>query len=105
LLTFFSSLLVLRYYMALKKGLKVLVKASLTGTLLATMLFLPGLFMVLGGMKYDEQVFNLRSAGVSSSLLFVSVAGAYVTPHTLNGNGACAHIMGQSFCLPNSFSL
>lgn len=66
--------------MALKKGLKVLVKASLTGTLLATMLFLPGLFMVLGGMKYDEQVFNLRSAGVSSSLLFVSVAGACVTP-------------------------
>lgn len=41
------------------------------------MLFLPGLFMVIGGLKYDEQKFNLRSAGVSSSLLFVSVAGAY----------------------------
>lgn len=66
-----------RYYQALEKGLKVLVKASLTGTLLATMLFLPGLFMVMGGLKFQEQRFNLRSAGVSSSLLFVSVAGAY----------------------------
>eukprot|EP00038_Savillea_parva_P018421 m.23605 g.23605 ORF g.23605 m.23605 type:complete len:783 (+) comp4088_c0_seq2:273-2621(+) len=75
--TFGSVVELIIYYQALQKGLKVLVKASLTGTLLATMLFLPGLFMVIGGLKYDEQRFNLRSAGVSSSLLFVSVAGAY----------------------------
>jgi len=75
--TFGSIVELILYYQALEKGLKVLVKASLTGTLLATMLFLPGLFMVIGGLKYDEQRFNLRSAGVSSSLLFVSVAGAY----------------------------
>ena len=34
--------------------------------------------MAFGGLQFEQQRFNLRSAGVSSSLLFVSVAGAYV---------------------------
>ena len=54
-----------------------IVKAALTGTLLATMLFIPGLCMIIGGLKHREQRFNWRSAGVSSSLLFVSVAGSF----------------------------
>ncbi|CAH1246765.1 Hypp7776 [Branchiostoma lanceolatum] len=54
-----------------------LVKSALTGTLLGTMLFIPGLCMIIGGLKHHEQFFNLRSAGVSSTLLFVSVAGAF----------------------------
>eukprot|EP00117_Sycon_ciliatum_P035416 scpid30741/ scgid26858/ Low affinity vacuolar monovalent cation/H(+) antiporter; Vacuolar Na(+)/H(+) exchanger len=56
---------------------EAIVKAALTGTLLATMLFIPGLCMIVGGLKHREQRFNWRSAGVSSSLLFVSVAGSY----------------------------
>ena len=31
--------------------------------------------MVIGGVKHSTQTFNPRSAGVSSALLFVSVAG------------------------------
>ena len=54
-----------------------IVKSSLTGSLLLTMLLLPGLCMVVGGMKYPEQNFNARSAGVSSTLLFVSIVGAF----------------------------
>eukprot|EP00040_Diaphanoeca_grandis_P040161 m.261439 g.261439 ORF g.261439 m.261439 type:complete len:809 (+) comp42159_c0_seq1:124-2550(+) len=75
--TFGSVVEIILYYFSLKKGLRKLVKASLTGTLLATMLFIPGICMVIGGLKFEQQHFNLRSAGVSSSLLFVSVAGAY----------------------------
>ncbi|XP_033118382.1 putative cation exchanger C521.04c [Anneissia japonica] len=54
-----------------------LVKSALTGTLLATMLLIPGISMVIGGIKHREQRFNMHSAGVSSSLLFISVAGAF----------------------------
>ncbi|KAI6655153.1 Cation exchanger [Oopsacas minuta] len=54
-----------------------IVKNSLTGSLLLTMLLLPGLCMVVGGIKYPEQNFNARSAGVSSTLLFVSIVGAF----------------------------
>lgn len=75
--TFGSLVEIILYYFALKRGLRKMVRASLTGTLLATMLFIPGICMVIGGLKYEQQRFNLRSAGVSSSLLFVSVAGAY----------------------------
>eukprot|EP00039_Didymoeca_costata_P025075 m.12250 g.12250 ORF g.12250 m.12250 type:complete len:737 (-) comp4622_c0_seq2:734-2944(-) len=75
--TFGSIVELILYYVALKKGLRKLVKASLTGTLLGTMLFIPGLCMIIGGIKFREQRFNWRSAGVSSALLFVSIAGAY----------------------------
>ncbi|XP_013395905.1 putative cation exchanger C521.04c [Lingula anatina] len=78
-----------------------LVKSALAGTLLGTMLLVPvtfavahhelhfdkcphvshpviqGLCMIIGGLKHRLQVFNPRSVGVSSSLLFVSVAGAF----------------------------
>ena len=54
-----------------------IVKNSLTGSLLLTMLLLPGLCMVVGGIRYPEQNFNARSAGVSSTLLFVSIVGAF----------------------------
>nr|XP_006812228.1 PREDICTED: low affinity vacuolar monovalent cation/H(+) antiporter-like [Saccoglossus kowalevskii] len=54
-----------------------LVKSALTGTILATLLFIPGLCMILGGIKHHEQAFNWRSAGVTASLLFVCIAGAF----------------------------
>ncbi|XP_071954923.1 uncharacterized protein [Antedon mediterranea] len=54
-----------------------LVRSALTGTLLATMLLIPGISMVVGGVMHSEQRFNMHSAGVGSSLLFISVAGAF----------------------------
>lgn len=41
------------------------------------MLLLPGLSMILGGLKYKEQKFNPVAAGVGSILLFISVIGAF----------------------------
>ncbi|ELT88185.1 hypothetical protein CAPTEDRAFT_144591 [Capitella teleta] len=54
-----------------------LVKSALVGTLLATTLLIPGISMVIGGLKHQNQVFNYRSAGITATLLFVSVAGAF----------------------------
>lgn len=36
-----------------------------------------GICMIIGGLKHREQRFNSRSAGVSSSLLFISVGGEH----------------------------
>ncbi|KAK2169717.1 hypothetical protein LSH36_7g02022 [Paralvinella palmiformis] len=49
----------------------------LLGTLLATTLLIPGLAMVVGGIKHRSQRFNPTSAGVTATLLFVSVAAVF----------------------------
>uniref|UniRef100_A0A8D0G4H8 VNX1 protein n=1 Tax=Sphenodon punctatus TaxID=8508 RepID=A0A8D0G4H8_SPHPU len=81
----FGSITELTFYItALIKGAREgnkcyeeIVKAALTGTLLGCVLFVPGLCMVIGGIRHQEQRFNSRSAGVSSALLFLSVGGVF----------------------------
>ncbi|KAG8440086.1 hypothetical protein GDO86_006034 [Hymenochirus boettgeri] len=81
----FGSIIELTFYItALIKGAREgnrcyeeLVKSALTGTLLGCVLFVPGLCMIIGGIKHREQRFNSRSAGVGSALLFISVGGVF----------------------------
>lgn len=82
--TFGSIVEVILYVITLKKGQEQnsacypeLVKSAVAGTILATMLLIPGLCMVIGGLKYQTQRFNPRSTSVGASLLFVSVAGVF----------------------------
>uniref|UniRef100_A0A4W3IJY2 Cation/H+ exchanger protein 2 n=1 Tax=Callorhinchus milii TaxID=7868 RepID=A0A4W3IJY2_CALMI len=81
----FGSITELTFYItALIKGAnkdnkcyEEVVKSALTGTLLGCVLFIPGISMVIGGCKHQEQRFNSRSAGISSALLFISVGGVF----------------------------
>ncbi|XP_069765428.1 cation/H+ exchanger protein 1 isoform X6 [Narcine bancroftii] len=81
----FGSITELTFYItALIKGshkdhkcYEEVVKSALTGTLLGCVLFIPGISMVIGGCKHQEQRFNSRSAGISSALLFISVGGVF----------------------------
>lgn len=102
-LTFYITALLRGHHQG-NKCLQEIVKAALTGTLLGCILFIPvwdllhhrgseicqvcnawplylcacvsqGISMIIGGFKHREQRFNSRSAGVSSSLLFISVGG------------------------------
>uniref|UniRef100_A0A8C5FAU0 Cation/H+ exchanger protein 1 n=1 Tax=Gadus morhua TaxID=8049 RepID=A0A8C5FAU0_GADMO len=75
-ITFYITAL-LQGYHARTKCFEELVKSALTGTLLGCILFIPGICMVIGGIKHSEQRFNSRSAGVSSALLFISVGGVF----------------------------
>ncbi|XP_038155942.1 low affinity vacuolar monovalent cation/H(+) antiporter-like [Cyprinodon tularosa] len=75
-LTFYITAL-LRGHRAANPCLQEVVKAALTGTLLGCILFIPGVSMIIGGLKHREQRFNSRSAGVSSALLFISVGGVF----------------------------
>lgn len=61
---------------ALKAGLLDIVKASITGTLLANLLLVMGLAMFLGGLKYREQSFPpvvARVNGVSMTLAAIAI--------------------------------
>ncbi|KAL2093922.1 hypothetical protein ACEWY4_011234 [Coilia grayii] len=81
----FGSITEMTFYItALLRGhrqgnqcLQEIVKSALTGTLLGCILFIPGVSMIIGGLRHQEQRFNSRSAGVSSSLLFISIGGVF----------------------------
>lgn len=60
---------------ALRRGLVELVKASIIGSILINVLLLIGLSMIAGGLKYKQQKFNKDSAGLSSTMLIIVVAG------------------------------
>lgn len=60
-------------FFALSAGKLEVVKASIVGSILGNLLLVMGLAVLLGGLKYKEQRFNLKSAGTISSLLVISV--------------------------------
>jgi Ca2+:H+ antiporter len=63
---------------ALKNGLITVVKASLTGSILGNLLLTLGLAMLAGGMRYRSQKFNMHSARLANSMMFLAVGGLMV---------------------------
>ena len=63
---------------ALSKGLTDVVKASITGGILANLLLALGLAMLLGGFRYKRQRFNTTAAGMSAGLLLLAAIGLVV---------------------------
>ncbi len=61
--------------LALRAGLVAVVKASIVGSIMGNILLLIGLSMFAGGLRYREQKFNRRTAGVSSTMLIIAVTG------------------------------
>lgn len=53
----------------------VLVIGSIIGSLFGTLMFLPGLAMIFGGLKIKEQRFNSRAQGVCAYACACAVAG------------------------------
>jgi Ca2+:H+ antiporter len=75
---FFSTIVeVFLYCVALKQGKAQLVEGSIIGSIFAGILFLPGLSMCFGALKRKTQRFNVRSAGVTSTMLLFAVIGAF----------------------------
>jgi Ca2+:H+ antiporter len=64
--------------MALNKGLYVVVKASLTGSIIGNVLLVLGLSLLLGGMRHQRQRFNRTAASMASTLLALSAIGLIV---------------------------
>jgi Ca2+:H+ antiporter len=64
---------------ALKAGLISIVKASITGSILANVLLVMGLSMLFGGVRFKEQTFNQVVARINGSTMSLAVT-AIVLP-------------------------
>jgi Ca2+:H+ antiporter len=96
---FFSTVVeVFLYCVALKEGKAQLVEGAIIGSIFAGVLFLPGLSMCFGAFKRKTQRFNVKSAGVTTTMLLFAVIGAFSPTlfyqiygsHELNCH-ACVH--------------
>lgn len=75
---FFSTVIeVYLYCIALTQGKSQLVEGSIIGSIFAGILFLPGLSMCFGAIKRKTQRFNVKSAGVTSTMLLFSIIAAF----------------------------
>jgi Ca2+:H+ antiporter len=63
---------------ALKNGLITVVKASLIGSIIGNLLLALGLAMLAGGLRHSRQMFNIHSAKLAASMMFLAVAGLMV---------------------------
>lgn len=63
---------------ALKNGLPMVVKASITGSILMNLLFSPGLAMLIGGWKRESQTFNRASTRMGAALMMMATIGLII---------------------------
>ena len=75
---FFSTIVeVFLYCVALNQGKNQLVEGSIIGSIFAGILFLPGVSMCFGAIKRKTQRFNVKSAGVTSTMLLFATIAAF----------------------------
>src|SRR6187431_782389 len=63
---------------ALRAGEFVLVKASVAGAIVTNTLFMLGVSLLLGGLKYHEQEYNRISARMQAGLLFLATVALLI---------------------------
>ena len=68
---------------ALSNGLATVVKASLTGAILANLLVSLGVALIAGGIRYGEQRFDPRRLAVNGSMLIIC-AFCFIVPAMFN---------------------
>jgi len=107
---FFSTIVeVYLYLVALKQGKGELVEGSITGSVLAGVLLMPGLSMCAGAFNQKTQRFNPRSAGATSTMLLYTVVGviaptiffAFYGPTNLR----CEQLGGDERCFNSPIAL
>ncbi|KAG0041382.1 hypothetical protein BGZ83_001885 [Gryganskiella cystojenkinii] len=77
--TFGSIIEIILYSVALTQGKGLITEGALIGSFLAGLLLMPGLSMMSGAVKKKEQKFNAKSAGVTATMLIMSLIGV-LTP-------------------------
>ncbi|KAF9114392.1 hypothetical protein BGX27_010941 [Mortierella sp. AM989] len=77
--TFGSIIEIILYSVALTQGKGLITEGALIGSFLAGLLLMPGFSMMSGAIKKKEQKFNAKSAGVTATMLIMSLIGV-LTP-------------------------
>jgi Ca2+:H+ antiporter len=67
----------------IRAGLAVVVKASLTGSILGNSLLVLGASFLVGGLRHKKQTFNVQAAGMGATLMVVAVS-ALLMPSLLH---------------------
>jgi Ca2+:H+ antiporter len=81
---------------ALRAGEYLLVKASIAGAIVTNTLFMLGVSLLLGGLKYHEQEFNRVGARLQAGLLFLATIALLVPSAVSNAEtGAGAEFNEQ----------
>jgi Ca2+:H+ antiporter len=81
---------------ALRAGEYLLVKASIAGAIVTNTLFMLGVSLLLGGLKYHEQEFNRVGARLQAGLLFLATIALLVPSAVSNAEtGAGAEFTAQ----------
>ncbi|KAI9292139.1 hypothetical protein K502DRAFT_295832 [Neoconidiobolus thromboides FSU 785] len=75
--TFGSIVEIILYCIALTENKAELVEGSIIGSMLAGLLLMPGFSMIGGALKKKQQRFNAKSAGVTSTMLIMSLIGVF----------------------------
>jgi Ca2+:H+ antiporter len=65
-------------FQGLQAGLKDVVKASITGSILGNLLLVLGVSIFAGGLKHKHQKFNRTAAGMSGTLMSLSAIGLLI---------------------------
>ena len=100
---FFSTVVeVYLYCVALNQGKGQLVEGSVIGSIFAGILFLPGLSMCFGAIKRKTQRFNVKSAGVTSTMLLFAVIAAFGPTLFYQIYGSVSRILHGAFVLVNA---
>ena len=71
--TFGNATELILAFIALKSGLISVVKATITGSIIGNLLLVMGFAMLLGGLRYKEQVFQSEVARVNASSMNLAV--------------------------------
>ena len=103
--------------LAINKGLVELVKASLAGSIIGNLLFVIGISMFAGGLKFKEQGFSPQLAGLNSTMLLIAFMSLMIpsmfhfVPAEHRGNDekvlsiSVAVLLLTVYCLSMIFSL
>lgn len=83
---------------ALRAGKVHVVKASLTGSILANLLLIIGLSMLVGGYKRERQKFNPTGALAGASMMYLALAALGMADfyHAAGGAAAAANVLPLS---------
>lgn len=95
---FFSTIVeVFLYCVALNQGKGQLVEGSIIGSIFAGILFLPGISMCCGAIKRKTQRFNVKSAGVTSTMLLFATIAAFGPTLFYQIYGSVSRALSTSF--------
>ncbi|ATO50856.1 calcium/proton exchanger [Brevibacillus laterosporus] len=65
-------------FFLVREGLFEMVKASITGSVIGNLLLVLGLSVLLGGLKFKEQIFNSQLAGHNASMMTLALVSLFI---------------------------